>query len=153
MLMPHDTPPNWWDPAGDQRHLQQPTKNRPFTVGDRLSTLRIFESNNKQGRWRVEWEIIHPNKRGADSGFRFFDDDDLAIAFCLKREEIPANAKHLIACMGAADRIRIGYFIGKLDFLSIPCPGTGHPGDPNFPFRITMQMQNRIREMICIKAT
>lgn len=145
----NDTPPNWWDIAGEQRHLQQPTKNRPFTIRDRTSRLRIFESNNKKKRWKIEWVIAHPDKRGVVSGFVFFDDEDLAIAFCLKKEKIPANAEHLIACVGVADRIRIGYFIGKLDFVNIPCPGSGHPGDPNFSFKITLEMQKTIREMIC----
>ena len=97
----------------------------------------------KQG-WFVDWEVVQcrPLEEGA-RGRVLFSDADLAAAFGLS-DRSGKFGGWLIARYGA-DVAEQGKYIRWQQFLNIPCPGTGHDGDPN----VSIHIDGKIRDAVC----
>jgi hypothetical protein len=78
--------------------------------------------------WNVEWEVVQSQQTKV-IGCTHFNTHELRAAFGLS-EETGEFGDWLIERFGA-ESAQQGKYIRWKDFLNIPCPGTGHDGDPN----------------------
>lgn len=97
--------------------------------------------------WNVDWEVVQwkPNNEGA-RGRAFFTDKDLAAAFDLSSES-GKFGQWLIGRYGA-DSAEQGKYIRFKGFLNIPCPGTGHDGDPNVSIHLDEEIKDAVRQLL-----
>lgn len=97
--------------------------------------------------WFVDWEVVQwmPCNEGT-RGRSFFNDKDLAAAFGLS-DESGKYGQWLINRYGA-DSAEQGKYIRWKDYLNIPCPGTGHDGDPNVSIHLDQQIKDAVRKLL-----
>lgn len=95
--------------------------------------------------WFIEWEVVQ-SQQSKVNGRVVFTADDLRAAFGLSQES-GEFGDWLIERFGA-DSASQGKFIRWKNFLNIPCPGTGHDGDPNVSIHIDEEVQNAIRRLL-----
>jgi hypothetical protein len=138
--------PIWWHRHGIKIHVLECDPEKKFLMmGSKAADLRfrqLFVRSLNEGRWLVEW-CIRQSPLESVHGTVLFTDRELALAFRLAAEMIPDESKHL-ASRYSADRAVQGKFIGKDEYLNIPCPGTGDNGDPN----ISLYNTNEIAEAV-----
>ncbi len=97
--------------------------------------------------WFVDWEVvqIRPSEQGVKGRIRF-DDEDLACAFGVSSDS--GKFGDWVIKRYGAEAAEQGKYIRWQDFLNIPCPGTGHDGDPNVSVRIDEKMQDIVRHLL-----
>lgn len=97
--------------------------------------------------WFVDWEVAQckPYQEGVRGRVRF-NDEDLAAAFGLSQSS-GRFGERLIEQFGA-DSADQGKYIRWKGFLNIPCPGTGHDGDPNVSIHIDSKIQNAVQKLL-----
>jgi hypothetical protein len=103
-----------------------------------------YKDGPLERRWLVSWEVRY-SRTEKTNGCGNWGDKDLQQAFGL----IPSEGKIFgflrdFICDAAAQ----GKYIRWEDALNIPCPGTGHDGDPNISILIDDQIQNAIRTIL-----
>jgi hypothetical protein len=97
--------------------------------------------------WVVDWEVIqHVAYDEAVRGRRQFDNEQLAAAFGLS-EKSGYFGQWMIDQYGAHSAEQ-GLYIRWKRFLNIPCPGTGHDGDPNVSIDIDDEMRDAVRKLL-----
>ncbi len=97
--------------------------------------------------WVVEWEVVqHVAYDEAARGRRQFDSDELAAAFGLN-DKSGFFGQWMIDQYGAHSAEQ-GKYIRWKHFLNIPCPGTGHDGDPNVSIHIDDTMRDAVRLLL-----
>ena len=132
MVMGH---PDWWHNRGHKMKLKLIDRRR-FTLKIEGSAAMVeirriipIVASEKPG-WLVSWEVIqHVAHDEVVHGKRLFSDDELAAAFGLSGN-MGRYGTWVIERYGA-DVAEQGTYIRYRNFLNIPCPGTGHDGDPN----------------------
>lgn len=105
------------------------------------------EPQMKNGGWFVDWEVIQ--YRLGDEwvrGRRLFTDEELSGAFGLT-DSSGKYGQHIINRFGA-DSAEQGLYIRWRNFLNIPCPGTGHDGDPNVSIHLDAEIQNAVLDLL-----
>jgi hypothetical protein len=97
--------------------------------------------------WFVDWEIVQcqPYEEGV-RGRSQFNDEDIVVAFGLS-EGSGRFGDWLIERFGA-DSAEQGKYIRWENFLNIPCPGTGHDGDPNISIYLDEEIQDAVRQLL-----
>lgn len=95
--------------------------------------------------WFVEWEVVQ-SQQAKVNGRVVFTSDDLRAAFGLSQES-GEFGDWLIERFGA-DSASQGKFIRWKNFLNIPCPGTGHDGDPNVSIHIDEEIRETVRRLL-----
>ena len=95
--------------------------------------------------WFVDWEVVQSQQEKAN-GRIILTSDDLRAAFGLSQES-GLFGDWLIERFGA-DSASQGKFIRWRNFLNIPCPGTGHDGDPNVSIHFDEDIQSAVRELL-----
>lgn len=99
------------------------------------------------GGWLVNWEVIQSKPRGAGSrGRTLFTDKQLMAAFGLT--QYPGEFGDWIIEQYGADSAEQGKYIRWREFLNIPCPGTGHDGDPNVSINIDEDMIAAVQKLL-----
>jgi len=141
--------PIWWHHHGMKMHLVWFDKNKRklMIIGSAAEvTIQPFLSNTKMG-WSVRWKVIQNVPSDEISyGRRTFSGEELAAAFGLT-EDSGNYGEWLISRFGA-DSAEQGKYIRWHEFLNIPCPGTGHDGDPNVSIEIDEEIQKAIKELL-----
>ena len=97
--------------------------------------------------WFVDWEVVQCKlyEEGVHGRSRF-NDEDIKAAFGLS-ESSGKFGEWLIKQFGA-DSAEQGKYIRWKNFLNIPCPGTGHDGDPNVSIHLDEEIQNAVRQLL-----
>jgi len=95
--------------------------------------------------WFVDWEVVQTQQEKVN-GRVIFTSDDLRAAFGLS-EESGRFGDWLIKRFGA-DSAAQGRYIRWKNFLNIPCPGTGHDGDPNVSIHFDEEIQDAVRQLL-----
>ncbi len=99
----------------------------------------------RRNHWLVNWRIIQSSE-AQTKGQVEFSDEELMSAFGLS-DFLPNAAEWLIEQYGGTVA-KQGKFIRFKEFLNIPCPGTGHDGDPNISIIIDEKMKKAVKELV-----
>ena len=134
--------PIWWHHHGDKMGLI-PQKNYQTSLVINNHAARLI-IERRQTDWRVLWQINH-GENGSASGYAIFSKDDILQAFGLS-SEIGIYGQWLIDRYGGTTAAQFKY-IRYLDWLNIPCPGTGNDGDPNISLCIDSKIKNTIKQL------
>lgn len=99
--------------------------------------------------WFVDWEVAQftPNDEGAH-GRVHFDNEDLAAAFGLTDSIGKEGYGQWLIDRFGGDSANQGKYIRWRNYLNIPCPGTGHDGDPNVSIHLDDTMRNAARKLL-----
>lgn len=155
-VLPRDPEIRWYFPIWCHHHSskmrveQFDKRNRVLVISGSAAKVRIRKASSvypDAKGWFIDWEVIQsqPYKEGVRGRSRF-NDDDLAAAFGLS-ESSGKFGDWLIEQFGA-DAANQGKYIRWKNFLNIPCPGTGHDGDPNVSILLDEEIQNAVRQLL-----
>lgn len=108
--------------------------------------LKISRITIEKKAWKLEWQVRQSRSERTD-GVVLFTDEQLSIAFGLTSGEVPSHSRWLIDRYGG-DYAFQGNFIRWQHCLNIPCPGTGHDGDPNISIEIDEKMQEAVAVLL-----
>lgn len=145
-------PPKWWHPNGIKMEVRSSNlKRRSFVLASSGAILKFTRIPPKEkggeAKWFVEWKICMSTLEEV-TGTAIFTKEDMTAAFGLEPSvQTPGHSRHLLDHY-VADCANQGRFIRKGDCLNIPCPGTGHNGDPNISVRIDDEMRGTVRLML-----
>lgn len=82
------------------------------------------------------------------TGVVFFNDKHLRSAFNLQETcQTEQHSLWLIDRFGGDCASQANYIRYK-DYLNIPCPGTGHDGDPNISIMLDKDIRDAVRDML-----
>ncbi len=97
--------------------------------------------------WFVDWEVVqsYPCDEVV-RGRRQFNDDELTAAFGLT--DNPGEHGLWLLDRFGGDSAEQGQYIRWRNFLNIPCPGTGHDGDPNISIRLNEEIKEAVRQLL-----
>ena len=95
--------------------------------------------------WFVDWEVVQ-SQQAKVNGRVVLTSDELRAAFGLS-DDSGTFGDWLIERFGA-DSASQGKYIRWKNFLNIPCPGTGHNGDPNVSIHFDEEIQNAVRQLL-----
>lgn len=142
--------PIWCHHHGSKMRVEQlDQQNRVLVISGSAAKVTIRKASsvypNAKG-WFVDWEVVQyqPYEEGV-RGRSHFNDEDVAAAFGLS--ESGKFGEWLIKQFGA-DSASQGKYIRWRNFLNIPCPGTGHDGDPNVSIHLDEEIQNAVRQLL-----
>ena len=135
--------PIWWHHHGTKMKLKVLGIRNDFLV-IQGSAAEVVITKAPDG-WFVSWKIRHGFNTGV-SGKAWFASSDLARAFGL-RNDIPKFGEWLIQHPGGTTG-KQHCFIRYKEFLNIPCPGTGHDGDPNVSIELSEEIKKAIEQLI-----
>ena len=93
----------------------------------------------------IEWDIIH-SPTDCVSGTVRMAKTELASAFGLT-DEMGRFGDQLINSYGGTVATK-GKFIRYDEYLNIPCPGTGHDGDPNVSIMLDDRIKNAVHSLL-----
>lgn len=137
--------PEWWHHHGMKMRLAE----RHVQVGLMIlkgsaAELKVAKARDREG-WYVTWKVTHG--QGHFSGGQFWMDDmQLGFAFGLA-DVVGSGSTWLVERFGATAAVQ-GSFIRWGRFLNIPCPGTGHDGDPNISIELDAEITETVRALI-----
>jgi len=97
--------------------------------------------------WYVDWRVS--TNKAFEVGGRgrvYLGDDDLKAAFGLPVDDF-YNDDETIERYGGQMASR-GKFIRWSGYLNIPCPGTGHDGDPNVSIEVDDNMRQAVAQLL-----
>ena len=136
--------PIWCHHHGSKMRIQCFNKNESFVfIKGSAASLRIILVPN--GLWLVEWEVENGIFKKVN-GSTVFTRDELRAAFGLS-DDSGKFGGWLIDQYGA-DSAQQGVYIRWKDFLNIPCPGTGHDGDPNISIHLDDEIKIAVRQLL-----
>ncbi|OGZ68876.1 MAG: hypothetical protein A3D44_04310 [Candidatus Staskawiczbacteria bacterium RIFCSPHIGHO2_02_FULL_42_22] len=100
--------------------------------------------------WLVTWRVVYSRNERTE-GQVFFTTEELAAAFGLA-PITGSSDDWLIERYGAHSAFQGKYISWRRDdgnvYLNIPCPGTGHDGDPNISIEVSPEMSNVVKELL-----
>ena len=99
--------------------------------------------------WFVDWRINHA--RGHVNGHSELSDWDIEAAFGIPSKGDPCRYSGWLIEQFGADVAGQGRYIRQGSFLNIPCPGTGHDGDPNVSIYLTEEIREAIRQLLSLE--
>jgi len=138
--------PTWCHHHGSKMRVEEFDKTfRSLRLAGSAARLTIIPWSGDIQKWLVVWEVIQSSSEKA-VGSVVFSSDDLRSAFGLSDESTEFSL-WLIDLYGG-DSARQGKYIRWKEFLNIPCPGTGHDGDPNVSIHIDGEMANAVRSLL-----
>lgn len=133
--------PAWFHHKGRYAKMRQADRRESMLLIGSDVAHTIVQPNSPQ-EWLITWVITHAS--GQVKGSYIFDHEQLAAAFGLvEHYGEPAWLSHYDADAGEQ-----GLFIRRGNFLNIPCPGTGHDGDPNISIFVLGVMRDHIRALL-----
>lgn len=137
--------PIWWHHHGSKMRVvyRDSADHRPklFLEASAASVgISRDSARYRSPLWRVKWTVGFGH--GFSSGDISVTGEELRAAFGLS-EESGCFGDWLIERYGA-DSAEQGKYIRWGCFLNIPCPGTGHDGDPN----VSIELDDTIKEAV-----
>ncbi|OGY28025.1 MAG: hypothetical protein A3F33_02715 [Candidatus Woykebacteria bacterium RIFCSPHIGHO2_12_FULL_43_10] len=143
--------PTWFHHHGSKMHLELlDQQNRRLVISGSAAKVIIRKASsvypNAKG-WFVDWEVVQyrPYEEGV-RGRSQFNDEDFKSAFGLS--EKPGEFGHWLIQQFGASAAGQGQYIRWGNFLNIPCPGTGHDGDPNVSIYLDEEIQKAVRQLL-----
>ena len=139
--------PIWCHHHGSKMCVKKFSKeNHLLVIAASAASVRITRrSSTADGWWFVEWEVVHSQQEKVN-GCVIFGSDELRAAFGLSGDS-GRFGDWLIERFGAESAEQRMYIRWK-NFLNIPCPGTGHDGDPNVSIHLNEEIQNAVRQLL-----
>jgi hypothetical protein len=143
--------PIWHHPHGSKMRVEKlDKKNRVLVISGSAAKVTIRKASsiipNAKG-WLVDWEVVQCQAYGEGvRGRSCFKDNDIAAAFGLS-DSSGRFGGWLIEQFGA-DVANQGKYIRWKKFLNIPCPGTGHDGDPNVSIQLNEEIQHNVLQLL-----
>ena len=119
-------------------------KEKRVSIAGSAAKLVIETGGENSDVWNVRWEIFQSS--GKDLGCREFKTCELAAAFGLT-EDSGDYGQWVIDQFGAHSAEQ-GKYIRWKHFLNIPCPGSGHDGDPNVSIHIDDEMRSTVELLL-----
>ena len=154
--------PVWWHGHGTKMQVEMlDLEERRLVLSGSAAKVTVTKSSSidpeYQRHWMVNWNVIQsvPDKEGAQGGV-LFSRGELAAAFMLTNDpedsafgnaRYPSYGEWVVDDFGG-DSAAQGRFIRWGEFLNIPCPGTGHDGDPNVSVLVDEAMKEAIRSLL-----
>ncbi len=135
--------PKWWHHHGIKMRVEKLSQaNKLLIITGSAASIRITSRTmrNDDG-WYVKWEVLF-DRDCKVNGQVWMATDNLRAAFGLS-ENSGKFGQWLIDRFGA-DSAEQGMYIRYKDYLNIPCPGTGHDGDPN----VSILLDDKIKEAV-----
>lgn len=138
--------PVWWHHHGGKMRVEfLDLKKSALIISG--SAAKVTISKSKQNEWFVDWEVIHggasvPHPQESHGRAWLFSDNSLARAFGLSNDS-DKTGEWIVERYGGNCASQ-GRYIRWMGFLNIPCPGTGHNGDPN----VSILLQDEIVEAV-----
>lgn len=138
--------PVWW-----HHHA---TKMRVVAFGLCKDVLVIQGSvaelviTRKGASWLVTWKVVQGPEQHT-IGQALFSDIDLLVAFGLRLGIDNSRCSRWLIERYGGTAARQGKYIRYKNHLNIPCPGTGHDGDPNISIDVDEGMQEAVRQLVC----
>jgi len=108
----------------------------------RAPSVRLYKGDG----WLVDWKVVQRQPLEVVRGCRWFDDNELSAAFGLT-DAISSYSEWLINRFGG-NSAEQGKYIRWGIFLNIPCPGTGHDGDPNVSIHLDDQIKYIVQQLL-----
>jgi hypothetical protein len=149
--------PVWWHHHGCKIKIKSLNLiSKELLLFSSTVFIRIcLEQSVRKEAWGVAWHITHfyPTAEIA-SGKVLFSKNELKAAFCLGDDlgqESRDGGMWLIDAYGgdiAAQGKFILYTHNFSNFLNIPCPGTGHDGDPNVSILVSDEIREAISKLV-----
>lgn len=151
--------PDWWHHHGRKMRVTQLDEGlRRLVFSASAAKITIFRplAGNERGGWKnagsseepgwiVEWEVIlHKAHEEVSRGRRHFSKAQLAAAFGLSLES--GDYGQWLLDRYGADSAEQALYIRWGRFLNIPCPGTGHDGDPN----VSIELDEEHYHAVCL---
>ena len=146
--------PDWWHNHGSKLWLNPKETSTDQVVMDsnaaRLTIAGLYaDLKTKKTTWVAQWEIAQFTPTGeVCQGRTSMDIFALSSAFGLE-STTPLGSEWLIERYGGTCAEQ-STFIRYNKFLNIPCPGTGHDGDPNISLELDAEIGNAIIELILL---
>lgn len=143
--------PAWWHQHGLKMKVEQlDLENRVLVISGSAAKVTIQRASSvitDATEWFVDWEVvqIRPWEVGT-RGRAWFKGEDLEAAFGLS-DDSDESGDWLIKRFGG-DSANQGRYIRWERFLNIPCPGTGHDGDPNVSIEVKEEIKNAVRQLL-----
>lgn len=138
--------PSWWHHHGSKMALVRFDKDfHSMLISASTADLKIIKRLQIEESWQVDWRI-QLSAESKVEGRVIFTTMDLQAAFGL----IDYTSRFGTSILGeyGGDSAYQGKYIRWGNFLNIPCPGTGHDGDPNISILINEAMKKAVRSMV-----
>lgn len=135
--------PVWWHHHGAKISILNQSDTQLW-LGSKVAKLTISKRSDGSG-WTIQWSIQHSPAEYSE-GKRHFTDDALAAAFCLN--QLTGDFGDWIIEQYGASAAEQQLFI-RWDYnLNIPCPGTGHDGDPNISIYVEPEIIEAVARLL-----
>lgn len=141
--------PNWWHHHGTKMHLQEVQNRRLLIISGSVAKIIISPATDAalpENTWLLKWEVHHSRKEGVQ-GCVLFSTKNLRAAFSIPPTEPEPGHKWLYDQYGATSAIQ-GKYIRQGAHLTIPCPGTGHDGDPNISLELNDEICGAVTKLM-----
>lgn len=140
--------PEWWHNHGHKMHVKELdlTARRLVIEGGADVTIAHNAERKDEIEWLLDWEV----SQGGDElvrGRRTFTSAQLAAAFGVNDTASGEYGEWLLDRYGGESAEQMLYIRWK-DFLNIPCPGTGHDGDPNVSIFLWPETVEAVRQLL-----
>lgn len=97
--------------------------------------------------WIVRWQVVQTVNLDFVNGQARFFTEELRAAFGI--QPLPRELSHMwLIQQYGADDARQKLFIRRGPYLNIPCPGTGHDGDPNVSIYVTDEIKAAVEQLL-----
>lgn len=137
--------PEWFHHHGTKMQVEKLDKDNHTLIiagsAAHINMSPMFNADRINKGWYVDWEVVHSGDTKVN-GRTFMTKEDLSAAFGLS-DGSGRFGDWLIERFGA-DSANQHEYIRWGNFLNIPCPGTGHDGDPN----VSIYLDDEIKEAV-----
>ncbi len=142
--------PPWWHKHGNKMYVAlSDNELRILTLRSSAAEVHIrraVEVETTDPGWFVDWEVVQYKPYGEKvEGRRHFTDQELEAAFGLSN--FRGSAIDLYKGLQVDSAVQ-GVYIRWRNSLNIPCPGTGHDGDPNVSIYLDDQIRQAVRQLM-----
>lgn len=139
--------PEWFHVRGCKMHIDaKQTSLQEVMIRSTAARLHIIRSETNTKLWTLIWSIGNESDPQV-TGTIDLSREALLDAFGLADEFDPPYGAWLLKRYGGDTAMQGGY-IRYGNYLNIPCPGTGHDGDPNISIEIDDQMKTAIQTLV-----
>lgn len=139
--------PDWFHHHGRKMRLTvADTTKQVVVISASAATLTISVKEVGRGdEWFVAWEVVQ-SQLAKTNGRVVMSCDELSAAFGIADHSYRYGG-WVIKRFGG-DSANQGQYLRYQDFLNIPCPGTGHDGDPNISVELDDEIKDAIRQLV-----
>jgi hypothetical protein len=133
--------PRWFNPAGNDARLVERRSKKPnlipaltIVASNGSSQLKIRRHTTDKRFWHVRWRIFYKNGARLEGEF-YWTSHDICAAF-------GENDMGIFWHVPGSRFARVG------NYLNVPCPGTGHDGDPNISILLNPTIRAAVKKLI-----